>query len=41
MKNKYKGLNVEFHVLQSFPVTCLNRDDVKKHPRVSGENTNI
>lgn len=26
--NKYKGLNVEFHVLQSFPVTCLNRDDV-------------
>ncbi len=28
MKNKYKGLNVEFHVLQSFPVTCLNRDDV-------------
>ena len=26
--NAYKGLNVEFHVLQSFPVTCLNRDDV-------------
>lgn len=26
--NKYKGINVEFHILQSFPVTCLNRDDV-------------
>jgi CRISPR system Cascade subunit CasC len=25
---KYKGLQVEFHILQSFPVTCLNRDDV-------------
>jgi CRISPR system Cascade subunit CasC len=32
MKNitnqKYKGMRVEFHILQSFPVTCLNRDDV-------------
>ncbi|MBX0311636.1 MAG: type I-E CRISPR-associated protein Cas7/Cse4/CasC, partial [Sulfurihydrogenibium sp.] len=27
-KNKYSGINVEFHILQSFPVTCLNRDDV-------------
>lgn len=26
--NRYSGINVEFHVLQSFPVTCLNRDDV-------------
>lgn len=26
--NEYKGLQVEFHILQSFPVTCLNRDDV-------------
>lgn len=24
----YQNLLVEFHVLQSFPVTCLNRDDV-------------
>lgn len=24
----YKGIKVEFHILQSFPVTCLNRDDV-------------
>ena len=27
-KNPYHNLNVEFHILQSFPVTCLNRDDV-------------
>ncbi|MCP4265100.1 MAG: type I-E CRISPR-associated protein Cas7/Cse4/CasC [Candidatus Brocadiaceae bacterium] len=27
-QNPYKNINVEFHVLQSFPVTCLNRDDV-------------
>jgi CRISPR system Cascade subunit CasC len=25
---KYRGKRVEFHILQSFPVTCLNRDDV-------------
>lgn len=23
-----KGTGIEFHILQSFPVTCLNRDDV-------------
>lgn len=23
-----KGLRIEYHILQSFPVTCLNRDDV-------------
>lgn len=28
MNNKYKGKRIEFHILQSFPVTCLNRDDV-------------
>lgn len=28
IQNPYKNLNVEFHILQSFPVTCLNRDDV-------------
>lgn len=28
MINYYKGKKVEFHILQSFPVTCLNRDDV-------------
>jgi len=27
-ENKYRNLKVEFHILQSFPVTCLNRDDV-------------
>ncbi|HOL62278.1 MAG TPA: type I-E CRISPR-associated protein Cas7/Cse4/CasC [Elusimicrobiales bacterium] len=27
-KNPYEGLRLEFHILQSFPVTCLNRDDV-------------
>lgn len=26
--NTYKGKKIEFHILQSFPVTCLNRDDV-------------
>ncbi len=24
----YRGVRVEYHILQSFPVTCLNRDDV-------------
>lgn len=28
MENIYKGKKIEFHILQSFPVTCLNRDDV-------------
>lgn len=28
MANKYSGTRIEFHILQSFPVTCLNRDDV-------------
>lgn len=26
--NPLKGIGIEFHILQSFPVTCLNRDDV-------------
>ncbi|MFH2064525.1 MAG: type I-E CRISPR-associated protein Cas7/Cse4/CasC [Pseudomonadota bacterium] len=26
--NPYKNHRIEFHILQSFPVTCLNRDDV-------------
>ena len=26
--NELKGYRIEFHILQSFPVTCLNRDDV-------------
>lgn len=25
--NKFSGLRLEFHIIQSFPVTCLNRDD--------------
>lgn len=28
MSNKYTNTRIEFHILQSFPVTCLNRDDV-------------
>ncbi|MES9897392.1 MAG: type I-E CRISPR-associated protein Cas7/Cse4/CasC [Sedimenticola sp.] len=28
MKNPLKNTRIEFHILQSFPVTCLNRDDV-------------
>ena len=26
--SKYSGVRIEYHILQSFPVTCLNRDDV-------------
>lgn len=26
--NPFKNKRIEFHILQSFPVTCLNRDDV-------------
>lgn len=26
--NKYQGVRIEYHIIQSFPVTCLNRDDV-------------
>lgn len=26
--NNFKGQIIEFHILQSFPVSCLNRDDV-------------
>jgi CRISPR system Cascade subunit CasC len=26
--NLFKGVKVEYHILQSFPVSCLNRDDV-------------
>lgn len=28
MSNKFTNTRIEFHILQSFPVTCLNRDDV-------------
>ena len=28
MSNPFKGKIIEFHILQSFPVSCLNRDDV-------------
>ncbi|ACT05787.1 CRISPR-associated protein, Cse4 family [Dickeya chrysanthemi Ech1591] len=28
MTNHFKNTRIEFHILQSFPVTCLNRDDV-------------
>ncbi len=28
MNNLNKNTRIEFHILQSFPVTCLNRDDV-------------
>lgn len=28
MSNQYTNTRIEFHILQSFPVTCLNRDDV-------------
>lgn len=28
MTNAYRNTRIEYHILQSFPVTCLNRDDV-------------
>ncbi len=28
INNPYKNMRVEFHILQAFPVSCLNRDDV-------------
>jgi CRISPR system Cascade subunit CasC len=28
MTKSFKNTRIEFHILQSFPVTCLNRDDV-------------
>lgn len=28
MSNKLQNTRIEFHILQSFPVSCLNRDDV-------------
>ena len=28
MENKFKNIKIEYHILQSVPVTCLNRDDV-------------
>ena len=28
MTNVFKNTRIEFHILQSFPVTCLNRDDI-------------
>ncbi len=28
MSDKFNGIRVEFHILQSFPVSCLNRDDL-------------
>jgi CRISPR system Cascade subunit CasC len=28
MTNPLEGVRVEFHIIQSFPVTCLNRDDM-------------
>ncbi len=29
MTNSYTNTRIEYHILQSFPVTCLNRDDVE------------
>jgi CRISPR system Cascade subunit CasC len=39
-ENPMKGLRVEYHILQSFPVSCLNRDDVgaPKTAMVGGTN---
>ena len=39
MTNAYTNTRIEYHILQSFPVTCLNRDDVgaPKSAIVGGE----
>jgi CRISPR system Cascade subunit CasC len=39
-ENPMKGLRVEYHILQSFPVSCLNRDDngAPKTAMVGGTN---
>jgi len=28
MSHPFRSMHIEYHILQSFPVTCLNRDDV-------------
>ena len=28
--SKFDGYKLEFHILQSFPVSCLNRDDMNQ-----------
>lgn len=40
MTTPYQNIRIEFHILQSFPVTCLNRDDVgaPKSAMVGGVN---
>lgn len=40
MNTPYRNTRIEFHILQSFPVTCLNRDDVgaPKSAMVGGVN---
>ena len=35
--NPFLNTRVEFHILQSFPVTCLNRDDVGSPKTVLGD----
>ncbi|MDP8305340.1 MAG: type I-E CRISPR-associated protein Cas7/Cse4/CasC [Candidatus Chlorobium antarcticum] len=39
-QNPFKSTRIEYHILQSFPVTCLNRDDVgaPKSAMVGGTN---
>ena len=34
MPHAYQNTRIEFHILQSFPVTCLNRDDVPELCRI-------
>lgn len=39
-KNSFTGRRLEFHILQSFPVSCLNRDDMgaPKSVKIGGVN---
>lgn len=39
-KNNFTGQRLEFHILQSFPVSCLNRDDMgaPKSVKIGGVN---
>ncbi len=38
MAQPFRNTRIEFHILQSFPVSCLNRDDVgaPKTARIGG-----
>ncbi|MER2510982.1 MAG: type I-E CRISPR-associated protein Cas7/Cse4/CasC, partial [Nitrosomonas ureae] len=38
INNPFKNIRIEFHILQSFPITCLNSDDIsaRKNAMIGG-----